>query len=59
MHSDRIIEVEWAIGSDRRAKRIPSDIEISGFDRPGLLNEVMIVVTETKTNIAVSGKTDR
>jgi GTP pyrophosphokinase len=36
------------------------DIEISAFDRPGLLNEVMQIVNETKTNIsAVSGKADR
>ena len=36
------------------------DIEISAFDRQGVLNEVMMVVAETKTPIvAVSGKADR
>lgn len=33
---------------------------MSGYDRPGLLNEVMQVVNEAKTNIsAVSGRADR
>ena len=40
-------------------KEYAVDIEVSAFDRPGLLNEVLQVVTESKTNIAaVSGKTE-
>ena len=36
------------------------DLEINGFDRRGLLNEVLQAVNETKTHIsAVNGKTDR
>ena len=41
-------------------KEFQVDIEISAFDRQGLLNEVMMVVAETKTPmIAVSGKADQ
>ena len=36
------------------------DIEISAFDRPGILNDVMQAVSETKINIlAVTGRADR
>ncbi|WP_042345684.1 RelA/SpoT family protein [Bacillus massiliigorillae] len=55
----RLIPVEWDTGfADTKEYNV--DIEINGYDRRGLLNEVLQVVTETKTNIsAVSGKTDR
>jgi GTP diphosphokinase / guanosine-3',5'-bis(diphosphate) 3'-diphosphatase len=57
---DRIIEVEWAVEQSEERKEFQVDIEISAFDRQGLLNEVMMVVAETKTPIvAVSGKADR
>ena len=57
---DRIIEVEWALDQAEERKEFQVDIEISAFDRNGLLNEVMMVVAETKTPmIAVSGKADR
>lgn len=56
---DRVIAVEWE-GSAKEGKEYNVEIEISGFDRRGLLNEVLQAVNETKTNItAVSGKSDR
>ncbi|TYS19584.1 bifunctional (p)ppGpp synthetase/guanosine-3',5'-bis(diphosphate) 3'-pyrophosphohydrolase [Rossellomorea vietnamensis] len=55
----RLIPVEWESDFPNR-KEYNVDIEISGFDRRGLLNEVLQAVNETKTNIsAVSGKSDR
>ncbi len=42
------------------AKEYPVDIEISAFDRPGILNDVMHAVSDSKTNIlAVTGRADR
>ncbi len=58
--NERIIDVEWDNRLTTNRKEFQVDIEISAFDRAGLLNEVMQVVHETKTNIsAVSGKADR
>jgi len=57
---DRTIDVEWSLGTSDERKEFQVDIEITGFDRQGLLNEVMMVVAETKTQIiAVSGRADR
>ncbi|MED4969561.1 RelA/SpoT family protein [Parageobacillus toebii] len=55
---DRLISVEW--GSDVQSNREYNvEIEITGFDRRGLLNEVLQAVNETKTDIsAVSGRSD-
>jgi len=55
----RLIPVEWeSSANDRREYNV--EIEISGFDRRGLLNEVLQAVNETKTNInSVAGKSDR
>jgi GTP pyrophosphokinase len=56
---DRLLTVEWE-GSAKEGKEYNVEIEISGFDRRGLLNEVLQAVNETKTNItAVSGRSDR
>jgi len=56
---NRLLPVEWEIGTSLR-KEYNVDIEISGFDRRGLLNEVLQTVSATKTNItAVSGRSDR
>lgn len=55
----RLIPVEWETAFNDR-KEYNVDIEINGYDRHGLLNEVLQVVNESKTAIsAVSGRTDR
>lgn len=55
----RLVSVEWESTINERKEYIV-EIEISGYDRRGLLNEVLQAVNETKTNIsAVSGKSDR
>ncbi|MEC1720296.1 bifunctional (p)ppGpp synthetase/guanosine-3',5'-bis(diphosphate) 3'-pyrophosphohydrolase [Schinkia azotoformans] len=56
---ERLLEVEWE-GGGEGGKMYNVDIEITGFDRRGLLNEVLQAINEAKTNItAVSGRTDR
>ncbi|HEY4567512.1 MAG TPA: bifunctional (p)ppGpp synthetase/guanosine-3',5'-bis(diphosphate) 3'-pyrophosphohydrolase [Savagea sp.] len=58
---DRYLDVEWA--SDHAVggpQEFEVDIEISAFDRSGLLNEVMVDVAEMKVPItAVNGKANR
>ena len=57
--NDRIIDVEWE-GDMKENREYNVEIEITGYDRRGLLNEVLQAVNETKTDInAVSGKSDR
>ncbi len=55
----RLLEVEWeSDGSEQ--KQFSVDIEISGYDRHGVLNEVLQAINETKTSItAVTGKSDQ
>lgn len=52
--AERVIEVEW---EDSVEANYSVDIEITGHDRRGLLNEVLQAVSESKTNIsAVTGR---
>ncbi|MCP8616977.1 RelA/SpoT family protein [Salirhabdus salicampi] len=54
----RILPVEWE-SNGKDGKQFSVDIEISGYDRHGLLNEVLQAINETKTSItAVTGKSD-
>ncbi|MFC0561845.1 RelA/SpoT family protein [Halalkalibacter alkalisediminis] len=54
----RLLEVEWE-GDVQQSKSYNVDIEISAFDRNGLLNEVLQAITESRTVInAVSGRSD-
>ena len=56
--NERLIQVDWE--GDKGSREYSVEIEISGYDRRGLLNEVLQAVNETKTNItAVAGKSDR
>ncbi|GIO69123.1 bifunctional (p)ppGpp synthetase/guanosine-3',5'-bis(diphosphate) 3'-pyrophosphohydrolase [Paenibacillus sp. JTLBN-2024] len=53
----RVIEVEWETEIEANYS---VDIEITGHDRNGLLNEVLQAVSESKTNIsAVTGRSDK
>ncbi|WP_277679752.1 RelA/SpoT family protein [Gracilibacillus dipsosauri] len=56
---DRLIYVEWE-NEESESKSYHVDLEISGYDRRGLLNDVLQVINESKTNIiAVNGRSDR
>lgn len=55
----RFLHVEWE-NDQPSQKQYHVDLEISGYDRRGLLNEVLQGVNETKTNIThVNGRSDR
>jgi guanosine-3',5'-bis(diphosphate) 3'-pyrophosphohydrolase len=54
---NRVIEVEWAEAVEANFN---VEIEITGHDRRGLLNEVLQAVSESKTVMsAVSGRSDK
>lgn len=54
----RLLPVEWE-GDRQQSKSYNVDIEITAYDRNGLLNEVLQAVTESRTVInAVSGRSD-
>ncbi|MFD1038588.1 RelA/SpoT family protein [Virgibacillus byunsanensis] len=56
---ERRLDVKWE-NSQTDTKQYHVDLEISGYDRRGLLNEVLQAVNETKTNITqVNGRSDR
>ncbi|HLR70227.1 MAG TPA: bifunctional (p)ppGpp synthetase/guanosine-3',5'-bis(diphosphate) 3'-pyrophosphohydrolase [Pseudogracilibacillus sp.] len=56
---ERYLEVRWK-NTKYSTKEYHLDLEISGYDRNGLLNEVLQVVNETNTQISsVSGRADR
>src|SRR5699024_1885226 len=55
----RFIEVKWR-EPEYSSKEYSLDLEVSGCDRNGLLNEVLQVVNETQTQIAtVIGRADK
>ncbi|SOC36401.1 RelA/SpoT family protein [Ureibacillus acetophenoni] len=57
--NERLIEVEWEHSETQSRKEYPVDIEVYAYDRPGILNDVMHAVTDTRVNIlAVTGKAD-
>lgn len=56
---ERLIDVEWSY-AEHDNKLYAVDIEVTGFDRPALITDVMQVVNEAKTQIsAVNGRADR
>ena len=57
--TQRILKVEWK-DNQTTAKQYQLDLEVSGYDRRGFLNDILQAVNETKTNITqVNGRSDR
>jgi GTP pyrophosphokinase len=58
VEEERLIPVEWEAGPENAYYYV--DIEVTGFDRHGLLNEVLQAVSEMKTSIhAINGRSDK
>ncbi|WLV26033.1 bifunctional (p)ppGpp synthetase/guanosine-3',5'-bis(diphosphate) 3'-pyrophosphohydrolase [Aciduricibacillus chroicocephali] len=56
---ERFLSVRWK-NSETNTKQYHLDLEITGFNRRGLLNEVLQVVNEMKTTMTqINGRTDR
>jgi len=56
---ERYIKVKWSDGSEQQ-KDYYLDLEISGYDRHGIMNDVLQSVNEINTQIAeVSGRADK
>lgn len=56
---ERFLKVKWK-DTEYSTKEYFLDLEISGYDRHGLLNEVLQVINETNTQItSVSGRADK
>lgn len=56
--TERLIDVEW-VANKKKDKRYQVDLEISGYDRNGLVNEVLNLVSSEKIPITrVNGKAD-
>lgn len=54
---NRLIEVEWDMDNSASYN---VEIEVTGLDRRGLMTEVMMAISDTKTDItAVSGRADK
>lgn len=55
---ERIVEVAWDIEKYNEEYRV--SVEVTALDRPGVLSEIMTVVSESKTNIcSVNAKTQK
>lgn len=56
---ERHLRVEW-INEQTDTKQYYVDLEVTAYDRRGLLNEVLMAINEMKTNLThVNGRSDR